>query len=184
MLGGQTDSSGVDHPRGGAVSGVGPNAYDTSGRHAHRWVNLRRAKVGKQPRKPPGENPTRQPQPPTHTTCRRRVLGDTGTHGRRGTRRPLRRNVPNPPSRSAAAPTVGAPGRLGARTRRSIPNTCRNQDVTDPRRQLQQREPMYPDPDWRRHTRTDPQRSKEQFCVWVSRKEGWSDVFWGCWAVQ
>lgn len=97
---------------------------------------------GKQPRKTPeenlGGNPARQPQPPTHATRRRRVLGDTGTHSRRETRRLLRRHVPNPPSRRTSEPTIGAPGRLGARTRRSIPNTCRNQDATDPRRQPQQ----------------------------------------------
>ena len=82
-------------------------------RHAHRWVNLRRAEAGKQPRKTPEENlvenPARPPQPPTHTTRRRRVLGDTGTHRLRGTRRLLRRHVPNPPSRTHRTPQLGRP---------------------------------------------------------------------------
>lgn len=133
---------------------------------------MRRAEAGKQPRKPPEENlvenPARQPHPPTHTTRRRRVLGDTGTHRLRGTRRLLRRHVPNPPSRRTTGPTVGAPGRLGARTRRSIPNTCRNQDAADPRRQPQQGNRCARTPsDDDTHTQTRREARNSSVCVGV-----------------
>ena len=138
---------------------------------------------GKQPRKPPeenlGGNPARPPQPPTHATRRRRVLGDTGMHSRRGTRRLLRRHVPNPPSRRTSEPTVGAPGRLGARTRRSIPNTCRNQDATDPRRQPQQGNRCARTPsDEDTHTQTRREARNCSVCGCPGRRGGRS-CFWG-----
>jgi len=131
----------------------------------------------------PGRKPRRKPRQTT-TTTHPHHAPQAGTWGHRHAQAPRNEETaaparPQPAKPDTSDPTIGAPGRLGARTRRSIPNTCRNQDATDPRRQPQQGNRCARTPtDKDTHAQTRREARNCSVC-WCPGGRGGRSCFWG-----